>query len=120
MKKFEIIEGETEKEALLKVFEKGLRPATIEEVWKLREEGKIPDHQWYDSGTLWAPGIFRQVTREDAERIDEVYREGGRVLFLYCGNIGLVGDLSLYCLGRFVGVYPEDEYALPDDIGVKE
>jgi hypothetical protein len=110
--KFEIVEGRTVVDALKKVFEQGLRPATIQELWQLRDIKKISGTRWFDSGTLWVDGDFRVVTKDDD--LKEIYALGGRLLFLGSNYYGLHGLDLLDRDGRFVGVTPEAQHKKKD------
>lgn len=64
-----IFEATTVRQAFQDCFAAGFRPATIQEVWKLKKAKKILS-RWYDAGTLWVDGDFRQATvTDDLEKI---------------------------------------------------
>ena len=93
--KIKIFDGSTVEEELRRLLEAGYRPATMEEVWKLRKENKIPN-QWYDTGTIFIGGNVRKATMKELKDIRKVYEKGGRLLFL--------GYDGFDSYGRFVGV----------------
>ena len=99
-----LIEKKTLREAIKEMVEKGIRPLTIEEIWKLKKEGNIK-HQWYDSGTLWYQGKFKQITFKQMKDIENIYADGGRLLCLGSGGgDGLGGNGNFDLNARILGV----------------
>lgn len=100
---FEIIESFSVVRCIKTLVKKKLRPATIQEVWKLSKERKIPK-KFYDTGTLWYKGDFSQVTLEQLKNIEQIYADVGRLLFLDNDYMGFGGVSDLNYSGRFVGI----------------
>lgn len=82
--------------------------ADLDEIKKLKKEGKIPD-QWYDTSWIELDGVRRKATLKELKDIEKVYENGGRVLFLYNNFSGLIGHGYLINSGRFVGVAKEKQ-----------
>ena len=100
-----IVEASTLKEALKKVFDMGLRPATVQEIKQLKKDGQIPKDKWYDTGTLRQNGADSVITKEEAQNIENIYDAGGRLFFVNGIDVGLDGSNVLnYVVGRFVGM----------------
>lgn len=105
-----IIEKNTVKDAFRVRFEKGLRPATIQEVYKFVKDGVVP-RKWYDTGTLWYKGEFRQFMAEDMFDIDTLYEDGASLLFFGSdGYFGNLSDLDYYSSSRVLGVRDESDF----------
>lgn len=105
--KTKIFQG-TVRIALKECLDEGYFPATLKEIYDLKEEYKIDRNSWYDTSTLYFQGEIRTATLEELRNIEEIYNQGGRLLHLGGGGVGGDGDLD-YDDSRFVGVLPEAE-----------
>ena len=105
--KIKIFEALTIKEALKSLLKEGYFPATLKQVYDLRELRKIREIG-YDTSTLYLEGEIQTITKEQLKNIEKIYQRGGRLLFLSSDYNGLNGDSNLDNKGRFVGVASKD------------
>lgn len=92
------------KDVLARMLEEGYVPLNLKEVWKLREQKKIP-FQWYYVRTIFVNGEVRDATISELKDIEKLYGGGGRVLYLgdlYCNGLSSSNNFSISA--RFVGV----------------
>ena len=114
------------KELKIKIFDKGTVvqtlqcclnegyvPAALKQVWELRDQKSI-DNTQYTTRTLFYRGDIRIATMEELRKIERTYRDGGCLLFLNGGCLGLVGSLGLSYYGHVVGVAPEAQSNTPE------
>ena len=108
--KLKIFEGKTVREEMARAVKwckrTGGHIATSEEIWSLREKGKIP-MQWYDSSTVVYKGKFRKGTMKELANLKSFYEKGGRVVGVGNHYYGVNRYLSINSYGRSVGVVPE-------------
>ena len=102
--KYKIFENGTVKECLQQCLKEGYFPATLKQIYDLKESGEIKK-QGYETSTVYFEGEIRTATLKELQNIGQFYKDQGRLLFL--GDIdyvGLYGDYYLDYGGRFVGV----------------
>ena len=93
------------RKALKNCLNKGYMPASYEEIFKLKKQGKIEENRWYDSSTLIYNGKIGKATLKQLKNIENIYEEKGRLLYVgYDGDGSLYGDYYLDYDGCFVGV----------------
>jgi len=106
--KIKIFENENVRARLKKCLEEGYFPATVKQIYDLKQKGKIDKNKGCDTSTLYFKGMIRTATKKELKNIEKIYEQNGRLLYVNinewnCNN-GLGGDDGLGNVGRFVGV----------------
>ena len=101
----EIIDGKCVQESCKEMVKKRLCSLTAVEILRLILEGKL-HNTWYSTSTLTKNGQFSDVTYDDLKNIEQIYRDGGRLVVLdsdlrNVGHFSLV-PTDLYDDSRFV------------------
>lgn len=94
-KDIKIFEARTLRQAIKVCLDAGYFPANSKLTYDLKKANKIPV-QWYDTGTLYFKGEFRDVTLEELKNIEEIYAEGGHLVW-----VGSVGDNNSSAAGHY-------------------
>ena len=100
--KYKIFEDGTIKEVLNRMLKEGYIPCNLETTYKYRRDNNIK--RWFDTGTLFIKGKFRDATISELKNIKRTYDKGGRLVYLYDYNDGFDGVNYINKYGRFVGV----------------
>ena len=100
--KYKIFEDGTIKEVLNRMLKEGYIPCNLETTHKYRKDNNLK--KWFDTGTLFIKGEFRDATLSELKNIKRTYDKGGRLVYLYDYNDGFDGNGNINDDGRFLGV----------------